>query len=96
MGSAASAGRFERWWFVKELSVVCRSLGIWNREELEEALKKVLWQDAWCMEHTRMLWNDVSVMEETDGSLLSPNPLEDFQMPPYSPRLEIELENGVF
>ena len=91
MGGATFAGRFERWWFVKELGMVCRTLGIWNREGLEEALKRVLWQDAWCKDHVRSLWNDVVMMEETEGSSLSP----EWLVSPYSPGLDIELENGI-
>jgi hypothetical protein len=86
MGSAASAGRFERLWFVKELSLVCRCLRIWNREGLQEALKRILWQDAWCGEHVKRLWNDIVMLEETEASSLSP---EDFQMSPCSPGPEI-------
>jgi hypothetical protein len=82
MGGAASAGKFERWWFVKELGIVCRTLGIWNREGLEEGLKRVLWQDAWCMDHARSLWNDFVMMEEIEESSLSP---EDWQLTQYSP-----------
>ena len=92
MGVAASAGRFERWWLVKELGMVCRTLGIWNREGLEEALKRVLWQDAWCKDRVRTLWNDIVMMEETEGSSLSP---EEWVASPYSPGLDIELEDGI-
>lgn len=89
VGAAASAGRFERWWFVKELGMVCRILGIWHVEGLEDALKRVLWQDAWCKDHVQSLWNDVVMMEETEGGSLSP---EDWQLSQYSPGLEVELD----
>ena len=80
MGGAASAGRFERWWFVKELRIMCKSLGIWNRDGLEEMLRRVLWQDKWCGEHVRCLWNDIVMMEDTEARSLSP----------YSPGLDIQ------
>jgi hypothetical protein len=80
MGGAASAGRFERWWFVKELGIVCKRLGIWNREGLEEMLRRVVWQDKWCGEHVRCLWNDIVMMEDTEAGSLSPySPGHDIQ-----------------
>jgi hypothetical protein len=93
MGGAASAGRFERWWFVKELGMVCRAMGIWNREALEEALKRVVWQDAWCKDHVKSLWNDAMMMEDTEGYSLSP---EDWQLSQSSPGLQFEFEEGNF
>ena len=72
MGAAASAGRYERWWFVKEMSTVCRAMRIWSREELEEALKRVLWQHVWCQDYVKSVWNDIVMMEEMERSSLSP------------------------
>jgi hypothetical protein len=92
MDGVASAGRYERWWFVKELGFVCRTLGIWNKEGLEEGLKIVIWQDTWCKDHVSCLWNDVVMMEETEGGSLSP---EDWQLSQYSPGFEVEIEEEV-
>jgi hypothetical protein len=80
MGGAASAGRYERWWFVMEMRTVCRILGIWSAQGLEAALKRVLWQDAWCKDHVRSLWNDAVMTEETDGGSMWP---EDWQLSQY-------------
>ena len=91
MGGAASAGRYGRWWFVTEIGMVCRTLGIWNIEGLEDGLKRVLWQDAWCKDHVKSLWNDVVMLEQTEGGSASP---EDWQLSQYSPGLEMELEES--
>ena len=64
VGGAASAGRYERWWFVGKLWILCGALEILSAEALEQALKRVLWQKAWCRSHLRSIWNDVVMSEE--------------------------------
>ena len=57
------------------------------------ALKRVLWENSWCVEHSKSLWTDILGVEKTESRSLSPR---DFQMSPYSPSLEVELEDRSF
>jgi len=66
IGGAAAKGKAKmRWWFVRELWVMCRREGIWEIGGLRDALKRVVWQDEWCEEHCISLWNDL----EAQGGL---------------------------
>jgi hypothetical protein len=72
MGGVAAVGRVERWWFVRELGNVCRMLGIWSGVAFRDDLMKVLWQEAWCVDHCAALWQDVRAFEELEDISLSP------------------------
>ena len=76
---------------MKELGMVRRTLGIWNREELEEALKRVLCRMRGVRTICGVCGMMVVMMEETEGSSLSP---EQWLASAYSPGLDIELEGG--
>jgi hypothetical protein len=64
MGGSATAGRLERWWFVKEMEIVCGGLGIRSEQGFRDALKRALWQEAWCADHCMSLWNDLIMLRE--------------------------------
>jgi len=67
IGGAAAAGRHERWWFVRELALVCHDLDIWSFGSIQDTLKKVLWQDAWCAVHCASLWEEMEILQEDKG-----------------------------
>jgi hypothetical protein len=69
IGAATVTGRSERWWFVKEMGSVCKELGIDSHGKLQDALKRVLWQDAWCSDHCASLWYDLAVFGGEESSL---------------------------
>lgn len=64
VGAIASLGRLERFWFVGELGKVCADLNIWTREALRDTLKLVLWQDEFCENNLRILWDDMVLVRE--------------------------------
>lgn len=76
IGSATTAGRYERWWFVEQIQRICRELLIIDVEGLIIALKRVLWQEAWCTRHCITLWDDLLKLREGAVEFLDPKLLE--------------------
>ncbi|KAK5996199.1 hypothetical protein PT974_04628 [Cladobotryum mycophilum] len=64
MGYGAAGEREEKWWFVRNLMLVCRNLGIIASDELTAALRRILWREAWCKDCCQRLWKDFLTTEQ--------------------------------
>lgn len=72
MGGAAAAGNNLRWWYVHELTNMCKEMGISEKCKFKGFLKMVLWQDAWCEDHCLNLWDDLQTLNSARISTLDP------------------------
>ena len=67
MGAAAAKG-WERWWFVKEIGALSTELEIRDEVSLGKKLERVVWQEEWCGEHCKNLWDDLQIFEGNRSS----------------------------
>lgn len=58
---------------MKEIDSVCKELGIDSHDKLQDALKKVLWLDAWCSGHCASLWHDLTIFSGEESSMGADN-----------------------
>lgn len=59
MGYGAASEWSEKWWFVEKMEPLGASLLVWTKDELESALKGIVWEKS-CGEFLEKLWKDIS------------------------------------
>lgn len=59
MGYGAASEWTEKWWFVERMEPLGAALMAWTKDELESALKGVVWEDS-CEDFLEKLWKDIS------------------------------------
>ncbi|KAF3070019.1 hypothetical protein CFAM422_006763 [Trichoderma lentiforme] len=59
MGYGAASEWPEKWWFVEKMEPLGASLMVWTKDELESALKGIVWEKS-CVDFLERLWKDIS------------------------------------
>ncbi|KAL7785903.1 hypothetical protein V8C37DRAFT_393128 [Trichoderma ceciliae] len=68
MGYGAASEWSEKWWFVERMEALRAAVRVWTKDELESALRGVLWQDS-CEESLEKLWKDMSRRDRVEADL---------------------------
>ncbi|UKZ83025.1 hypothetical protein TrVFT333_010826 [Trichoderma virens FT-333] len=68
MGYGAASEWPEKWWFVERMEPLGAALMVWTKEELESALKGIVWEKS-CSDFLEKLWKDMSQRDRVELDL---------------------------